>query len=72
MSDQVSEQLAVIKRALKASKGRLILHAQEPSNNHHWTAHVCEASREDWLLLVELAEAAVNISNAISARKAAQ
>lgn len=65
-------RIEVMKRSLKAAKGHLILHAQNPADYQYWTKPVHEMAAAEWLLLVELAEAALQISEAVKRQESTQ
>lgn len=72
MSSPMMDRIELMKRGLKASKGHLILHAQNPSDFHYWTKPVHEMAANEWLLLAELAEAALRIAEAIKRQETSE
>lgn len=56
------ERLKDMRAKIANADGRLVLMAQNPANNFHWSKSVCAADRDDWLQILDLMLAALTMS----------
>ena len=57
------DKIRAAKDAIAKSDGRLVLMAQNPANNHHWSKSVTMMERDEWLQILALADLAARIRN---------